>query len=264
MHVDDSCGNALCCQNFRRLQRFLHHQAGGYDRKIAALSDLDALSDLEAEGFRVVYGFHGKPAKPDIDRSVMVNCSLHRKLRFDFIAGTEHDHVRERPHDRQILQALMGSSVLAHRKSRMRCAYFYVQLRIANGIPNLLAGTFRCKNRKRAGENDFSRRRKPRRDTHHICLCDSHIEMSFGIYLFEGICFRRFRQVGVKNDDPFIRSVLCQCRSVSLSCCYLTHVLKPPLRFLSQCPPSARQALRSPDLSAPDSEPCRARNNCFP
>ena len=220
--VNDSRIDPLACQYFSSFKGFLYHQTGGNERYVISVSDLNAFADLELEIF-AVNSFNAESAETDINRSVVVDGCLNGAVRFDLVAGADNSHIRKGTHYGQVLYTLVRSAVLAYRKSGVSGADLNVKFRIADGVSDLLACALSGENSERACENDLTAGSQTGCHAHHIGFGDTHIEMSFRKNLLESIGFGGFGQVGVKDDYPFICTVLSQSVAVRFSCCYFSH-----------------------------------------
>ena len=67
----------------------------------------------------------------------------------------DHYHTRDLTHQGQILQALMSSTVFSDRNSCMGSSDLYIQMRISDGVANLLIVTSGCKHCKRTDKRNF-------------------------------------------------------------------------------------------------------------
>ena len=94
-------------------------------------------------------------------------------------------------------------------------------------------------------ENDLTAGSQTGCHAHHIGFGDTHIEMSFRKNLLESIGFGGFGQVGVKDDYPFICTVLSQSVAVRFSCCYFSHYNQASLTFAISASIPARVASSS-------------------
>ena len=159
------------------------------------------LAPLEAIGRGIVDRFYGETAEAHVYGTVKMIRSLDHSPRFDVVRRTHDRHARDHAHERQILQALMRSTVLADRNACVRRADLHVEMRIADRVSDLLIGASGCKHRERARKRHLARQRKPRRDAHHIGLGDAAVDMALGESLFEEPRFRRCRQIRVEHDE---------------------------------------------------------------
>ena len=162
----------------------------------------------------------------------MIQRRLYSSLSFYIIRRIHNDHPRNRAHQRKILTALMGCSILADRDTCMSCSNFYVEMWICDRITNLLKSTSCCKHCKGTYKRDLSCRSKSCCNTHHITFCNTTIYMSVRICFLKDCSLGRCCQIGIQYDKIWI--LLCiflQRISVAFSCCYFLYVshVHPPL-----------------------------------
>ncbi len=150
----------------------------------------------------------------------MLVSRLHRCLRFHIIRRIDYNHPRDRPHQRDILITLMGRAVFSYRDPRMGRADLHIQMRISDRITHL----FKCTSRREHSEGTRERN-LARRNSHHIALCDTAVDMAFRECLLEYSRLGCRRQVGVQyNDVRMLFSQFGQSIAVALSCCDLLYI----------------------------------------
>ena len=94
----------------RRVQCPFRHQAGRDDADIAALAQDASLTDLEP----VVLAQHDRHLAaqlPHIDRPLVLGRGARRRLDLDRIARIDDHEVRDHPHERQVLDRLVGPAI---------------------------------------------------------------------------------------------------------------------------------------------------------
>ena len=107
----------------------------------------------------------------------------------------------------------------------MGCADFYIEMRVADGVADLLKRTSGSKHGKTARERNESAGGKTCRDAHHVSFCDTTIDVTVRECLFENTGFGRTCQVSVQNDQIIMLfSQFNQCVAVALTGCDLLNV----------------------------------------
>ena len=115
----------------------------------------------------------------------------------------------------------MGRAVLTNGDTRVSCADLYVEVGVCDRVTNLLECTACRKHCEGGCENGLAGGRDTCRNGHHIALCDTAVEKSFGELLLENTGLGCRRKVSVENDEIVL---LAECRkrvTVGFSCCYL-------------------------------------------
>ena len=125
------------------------------------------------------------------------------------IGRIDHDHSRNGPHQSDILVTLMGCSVFPDGDSCMGSSDLHIQVRISNGVSDLLKGTSCRKHGKGTCKRHFSRCCQSGCHTDHIALCDSAVNEPFWIGFLEDSCLSRCCKVCIQyNDLRMLRSKL--------------------------------------------------------
>ena len=197
MHIDDFCTDSLRRQLLSCCQGFGYRKAGRDDGNIRPFSQRDRLPKLELIVLILIDDRNRQSAEPQIHRPHMLVSRLHRRLRFHIIRRIDHNHPRYRPHQRDILITLMGRAVFSYRDPRMGRADLHIQMRISDRITHLFKCTSRREHSERTRERNLARRGDPRRNSHHIALCDTAVDMAFRECLLEYSRLGRRRQIGV-------------------------------------------------------------------
>ena len=220
MDVDNLGVDAVCLQQLGSFQRLRYTQTGGDQRNILAFPQHHALAQLKFVIRVVVDHRHSQTAKPQIYRAVMIDGSLHSGLCLHIIGRVDDNHARDGAHEGDILVALMGSAILAHRNARMGSADLHIQVGITHGVADLLKGTACRKHGKGADKRDLACGGKACCNAHHVALSDAAVDMSLRKCFLENTGLGGSGQVRVQNDQiRILCAVLCQRVAVALSCC---------------------------------------------
>ena len=95
----------------------------------------------------------------------------------------------------------MGRAVLTDRDAGMGCADLHIQVRIADGVANLLKGTAGCKHGKCRCERHFPGCCDPGRDSHHVRLRDAAVNVALREGLLEGSGLGCACEVSIQDND---------------------------------------------------------------
>ena len=125
----------------------------------------------------------------------------HHSFGLDIIRRYHDHHARDGAHQRKVLVALVGCAVLADRDTAVGRSNLHIQLRIADGIPNLLIGSARRKHRKRARKRDAPGRGNAGCDTNHVLLGNAAVDVALRKCLAEhrGLCGTR--EIGIQYEE---------------------------------------------------------------
>ena len=186
---------------------------------------------------RIIDDGNRQPAESQIHRSVMLISRLHRSFGLHGIGRTDHSHSRYRPHQRYILVALVGGSVLSHGNPGMGRRNLNIEMRVTHRIPHLFKGPPCCKHGKGAGKRYLSRCRQTGCNPNHITLRNPAVDMTFRKHPPENGCFGCLRQIGVKHHQ--ILMCFTQFRQ-GIAVAFpgrnflIFHLRSPPSRLLRQ------------------------------
>ena len=149
----------------------------------------------------------------------MLICSFYHCFCFNIIRRTHNNHTRDCSHKCKILAALMCSTIFTNRDTAMCSAYFYVQFRICNRVAKLFISTACSKHCKSTCKRNLACCCKSGRNTHHVALCDTTVNMSFRKFFFEHSCLSSCSKVSVQNNQIFMFfSKLYQSCAIAGSC----------------------------------------------
>ena len=265
-HIDHPRADAFGRQRFLRFQRRADHQPGGDDRHVGSVGQLHTFADFE---FVIVpeNRIDCQPPKAQVHRPVVRCRRAHGLLRLHIVRRVQDHHARDRPHQRDILAALVRRAVFADGDSCVRRADFDVQVRIPHRVANLLKRAPRSEHGKTAGEHHMAAAGQPRCHADHVAFGDAAIDEPFREFLFEYPGFGGCRQVGVQHDQ--VREIgrdRDQRVAVCFACCFFESFCH--WKFLLTLRPAAGAVLPStrpsPDDTAPRSGRCRASRPDFP
>ena len=102
-------------------------------------------------------------------------------------------------HQRDVLDGLVASAVLAHAQAGVGEPEFHVAVGIADGIADLLKRTARAEQGEGAHKGNVTGVGKTRGRAHHVGLRDSHVEMTVRIHILEHTGLGGMGQVGVQH-----------------------------------------------------------------
>ena len=194
--------------------------------------DRRALAELEAVAGDLVGDDLGRGScKAQIRRAVIVNERFDREAHLMAVAGTAHQHTGQRAHEREVLDALMGRAVLADRNAAVRADYGAVEVRIRDGVSDLLIRAPRRKYGKGVRKGLVAAGRKPGRNIGHIGLGNAAVKESLGVRRGEEFRHRRACKVGIQHDElRVLIGKLSESLAVGIACCYLScHFRAPPV-----------------------------------
>src|SRR5699024_10385008 len=114
----------------------------------------------------------------------------------------------------------MGCSVFSYGDTRMGCTDLDVELRISDGVSHLFKCTSCRKHGERTCKRNLSCRCKTRRNSHHISLCDSAVNVALRKCLLKGSCLCRAGKVRIQYNHVFMLfSKFYQSITVAFPCC---------------------------------------------
>src|SRR5690606_18816528 len=186
-------------ERLRRAQRLRHLRAGGKDHRV--LSVAQRLDPAEAED--VVLGVDAVdvlPRQPQVCGPLVVGEIADHRLRLHVVCRLDHRHRRQRPHQGDVLQALLRVTVVADRDAGVGADDADVGLGIRDRDADLVV-TAGDEAGEGAGEGDLAAKRQPGGGPEHVRLLDSHLEEAIGELLPEELGLGRLGEVGVQDDD---------------------------------------------------------------
>ena len=138
-------------------------------------------------------------AEAHVNRALKLIGGAHTGTSLDVVGGNDHRHTRNRAHECDILAALVRGAVLAHRNAGMGSANFDVEVRVANGIADLLVGATGGKHRKGARKSNAARGRDAGGKTHQVALGDAGIVKALRVSSLKLPRLRSGSQVGIEH-----------------------------------------------------------------
>ena len=182
-------------------KRLGDHKAAGDDRHIGPLAHDYAAADLELIVLAVVDDRRRQAAEAHVDRPLKLVGGAHAGAGLDIVGGNNHRHARNRAHERNVLAALVRSAVLAHRNARVGSTDLDVEMRVADGVADLLVGAAGGKHGKGAREGNAARSRDAGGKAHQVALGDTGIIEALGIGGLKLAGLRGGRQVSIENHE---------------------------------------------------------------
>ena len=125
---------------------------------------------------------------------------MNGRFRFNGIRGTDDRHTGNGAHNGEILIALMRSSIFAHGKTTVRGANLNVQVRISNGISDLLKSSARRKHGNRSGKDRTTGSSNTCGHTNHVGLGNAAVNKTLRICFAKLTRTRSFCKVSVEHE----------------------------------------------------------------
>ena len=219
MNVDHFCVNTVSCQFVCCFQSAGYTCAGRDDRHILAFLQHNALADFKLILRFVIDHRNCCTSESEIYRPLIIDRRFHSCLSLNIIGRNDHRHAGNRSHQCNVLITLMGCSVLSDGNTCMGSADLYIQMRITDGISHLLKVTSCRKHGKRTDKRNLTAGCKSRRDTGHITLCDTAVNMALRKCLLENTGFGCTCKVSIQyNQIGIFRTALGKCITITFSC----------------------------------------------
>ena len=260
-HIDHPHGDTLRLEGLGGDDRLVDQQAGGDDRHVGAGHHLLALADGELHALLVEYR-HRQAAQAQIHRALILGGGPHRGGGLGAVGGVEDHHTGDGAHNADILTALVGGAVLAHRDTGVGGGDLDVQLGVGHRVADLLEGASGGKHRKGGGKHSLAGGGQACGDADHIALGDTGVEEPVGMGYFKHTRLGGGGQVGVHHDDvlPLVAQ-LHQGGAVGVAGGYSLHFCH---RFSPPIPAGWRSAPPSPHRTALCWGQCRAKRTDSP
>ena len=200
-HIDDADIHALALGQHGGAQCLVGHQAGGDDGDVVTVGQLLALADLELVGLRVMENRRGQAGKAQVDRALVVVGGDDGGAGLDIVGRAEDDHSGDGAHQGDILAALVGGAVLTDRQAGVGGGNLHVQVRVADGVANLLKAAARHEHGEAGNKGHIAHRGHTGGDAHHVLLGNAAVKVALGVSLAENLGLGGGGQVGVKNHQ---------------------------------------------------------------
>ena len=131
---------------------------------------------------------------------------LHRRaVGLVVVGGDDHLHPRHRPHQRDVLDHLVGGAVLAERDAAVRGADPDRQLVVGDAQADLVVGAPGGEDREGGAVGALAGRGQPAGHRHHVRLGGAAVEEPVRELLAELHRLGGDREVGVERDDVLVR-----------------------------------------------------------
>ena len=232
VHIDDAGGNALCGQNLPGLAGHAHHDAGGDDRHVAAVGNRDALPKLKLVVRQLVgEDLGGGAGQTEIGGAVVVQQGFYGQPHFVTVAGANHSHAGDLPHQGQVFGALMGGAVLADGDAAVGADDLDVQMGIGDGVADLLVRAAGSEDGEGVGKGLQTGGSHARGNADHVILRDAAVEEALGISGPEVLRLSGHGQVCVQDHQlGVLLGKFYQGLAVgSPRCNFPCHIIYPPV-----------------------------------
>src|SRR5712691_10060 len=160
------------------------HAAAGDEREVRTLPHRNRAPQDKGRLVRMHNRLAG-PAQPQIGRSVERDHGPGPQPRLDGIAGRDHRHVRQRPHDGDILRGVMGDAEVAIREAAADRDHLHIRPVIADVVADLLQAPQRAEVGDRVREDDLAAQRHPDCEPDHVLLGDAGVDELVGVLVRE-------------------------------------------------------------------------------
>ena len=199
MHIDNSCADTVSSQHFCSAEGLRYAQAVSDNCNVCTFLHHDTFTEFELV-IRVLVDYRNScTAETHVDRAVVIiSCANHRFC-FDIICRACNDHARDCSHKSEVFTALMCCTIFTYGDTAVCCTDLYVQLRITNGVTNLLVSTACSEHSESACERNFACCSKTCSDTYHVTLCDTAVNVTLREYLFEDTSLSCTGKVSIQN-----------------------------------------------------------------
>ena len=204
VHVDDLGVDALGSELLGGLESLADHQAAGDDGHIGALAHDNALTQLELVGLGVVDNRRGQTGEAHVHRTVALVGGARHGAGLHVVGGNNYGHAGDDAHEGDILAALVRGAVLAHRDAGVRGTDLNVEVRVADGVADLLKGATGSEHGKGTREGNTTGGRDTGGDAHQVALGNAHIEEAVGAGRLELTGLRGGGQVGVEDHKVIV------------------------------------------------------------
>ena len=199
MHGDALGIDTIGSERLGSLKRLGDHKATSDDGHIGPLAHDHAATNLELIVLVIVDDRCCQAAEAHVNRALKLIGGAHTGTSLDVVGGNDHRHTRNRAHECDILAALVRGAVLAHRNAGMSSANLDVEVRVADGIADLLVGATGGKHRKGARKSNAARGRDAGGKTHQVALGNAGVVEALRVRSLKLTGLRGGGQVGIEN-----------------------------------------------------------------
>ena len=203
VEVDDPDRDVLMRKNVDRLERFVHGDARGDDRRtVLARAATHDLAAADREALALVVDDRGLlPRGPEIRDPFAIRHLRHELRGLIPIGGVEHRAAVDRAHHREVLEAHLRGTVLADRNAGVRTDQANLRARDRRHADEVVRA--REERGEGRGERDEAHDLHAYSGSDHLLLGDVHLEEPLGRRLLEVLGMRRVRDLGVEDDHVF-------------------------------------------------------------
>ena len=220
MDIDHFCIDSVCCKLLSCFKNRCNAKSVCDDGKVFSLAENDTFAKFKFIIRSVIDNRNGKTSESHVYRSLMLISSSNHSLCLDIIRRACNNHAWNYSHKGKILQTLMCSTILTYGNTAVSCSDLYVQLRIADGVTNLLISTSCCKHRESTCKGNLACGSDSCCDAHHVTLCDTAVNMTLRELFFEHACLCSCGKVSVQNDKILVFfTQLYKGTAIACSCC---------------------------------------------
>ena len=199
-HVDDPDGDTLGGKGPPSLDGLWDHDARGDDGGVRTVLEDLAPADLKMVVLAVEHR-SSSPAEAHIDGALHLIGGLHHLPGLHVVGGAHDGHAGNGAHEGEVLTALVGRAVLAHRDPAVGGPDFHIQVGISDGIADLLIGPPGGKHGEGGGEGHQPHGGKAGGHIDHIGLGDAAVEVTLGECLLKDIRLGCPGQVRVRDHQ---------------------------------------------------------------
>ena len=204
MDIDDGGVNAVLGERFRRHEGFIDHQARCEDRDILAFAQDIGLAENKGLDHVALKNRRGETGEAHIHGAVEIGDRHGRGLGLVRVGGAEDRHARNDAHERKVLDALMAAAVLADAHAGVGGADLDVEVRIGNGVADLLVGPAGREHREGGAEGNETHRAHAGGGVDHVGLGNAEVVEFLGVRLGDLAGLGRVGKVGVEHDDLIV------------------------------------------------------------
>ena len=144
--------------------------------------------------------------EPDVDRALVAGRPAQDEVRLDVVGRRHGDHARHRPHDRDVVDDLVGLAGAAGEQARIARGDLHVQAGLGDEDPDLIERADDGEGDESADERDQPDARQAGGDAEHVLLGDAHLQVAVRVGQLEDVGLGRHAEVAVEHHDPRVRA----------------------------------------------------------